>query len=406
MVASECVLPAGRVEGELCEWVNGFADELEGLAAKNESRPLSAGWAESVRRFRLRDRHFLNLLGVVHGMNPDARFPEVQRKFLSAEQAALMSAQDDGKLPVTYPSEEYYKPGVWQAAFRWVQNTPPYNNRYFDYLRRDLATSMSQRTVAVRFLSRVLSHLIGEEPQRASCGSGDMSGDKRNWWSGRDERFRFDPVRVREHTGFGRVAVSLAMSDIFNSIIGDPDDTRRVVCLDRVDPTEPANMAWIRACPTPEEIMSGEWADMHDALARQDVPEDQIAFRLADLTKKRDMEAVVGIEGVFDVASAVLSWYQGTSRHRASKLKGIFETLLGSKGVGIVADFATMSLDRKRLRVRSVWTTPSVFVGYEGNLYEVLSFSNGRFHDAEVLPDLALLARGGPYEPQVNELCR
>ncbi len=386
-------------------WRQGFIDEVGTLAA-NLRRPVSAAWARSVVHGRMRDPRFLGFLDRFHHMNPGATPPEAQRRFLSAEQAQLLDAQDDPSwsLPA-YPSDEYSDPTLWRQSYHAINRTPPYDSQYFhDLIRRDLTTAVSQRTVLVRFLRRTLSHLVPDEPLRASCGASDMSGDRRDWLSGRDETFRFDPVGVVGTRHLGGLVVSEYKSDIFNSIVAGPDDTRRVVGYDRVDPELPANKAWNLACATPEEILSGGWVELHDRLMRADVPTSWLGFRLADLAKRADIRRAVAEEGQADIVSEILCWYEGSAETRRRKFKHMFGDLLKPGGLGISAEFARRVSDNAYLMPNPKWSELNVFVWHRERLHRVLSFTDGRCHQVRVLRELGELARGGPYEHEVDQL--
>lgn len=392
-------------QAETQAWLQGFTGAVAQLA-ENQDRPISSAWATSLVQDRLHNPHFQDLLTRFHDVNPGATPSEAQRRFLSAEQAGLLAAQNDGQLPLPkYPSEQYAEPKIWGSVYRWYRETHGYGNRYYDdVVRRPLTTSVSQRTVAVRFLGRVLPHIFGEEPKWASCGSGDMAGDKRKLLQDHATGFEFDPVAVRHPNALGDMALSAYMADIFNGIVQEPDDTKEVVCLDQTDPTIPANIAWGHACSTPEEILSGSWDDLHDRLMRAAVPEDKLHFRLADLSKRADMRAVVEQEGVFDGASALFSWYQGSAETRRRKLLNMREVLVREDGGIVIADFARVVGRGTFLAPQDIWKKPTVFLGHRGELHPVLLASSGRFEEVQVLHPLVRLARGGPHEQEIREL--
>ena len=397
---------AERKTGSAMAWVVGYTDAVGDLAA-NPNRPISAAWATSVLDVRMRNPHFVDLLDRFHAVNPGATPSEALRRSLSAEQDAILAAQDAGDFPFpVYPSEHYTDPKAWPEVYRWLrQNQQGYGNRYFTNLvQRELATAVSQRTIAMRFLGRVLPHIVGEEPQWANCGCSDMSGDRRNWLSDRDEQFRYGTVGVEEEQALGGLVVSRFMSDIFNDIVSEPDDTRRVVGLDRNDPELPENIAWRRACSTPEEIWSGVWDDLHDRLMLADVPGSWLGFQLADFSRRADARRVVEEEGQFDGVAALFSWYQGSAEIRRRKLKNMREVLLRAGGLLVIADFARTVARGTYLMPEDIWGRPTIYANDGDRLVPVLSAGNGRFERVRVLPGLIGLAEGGPHAEDVRRL--
>ena len=396
---------AGQASAEDLAWRHSFVQEVTALAASS-TQPQSAAWAASVIRGRLRSQHFLGLLDRFHHLNPGATAPEARRRFLSAEQAQFLNARGDArwKLP-PYPSDEYDEPELWHKGQQLINRTPPYDSLYYhDLIRRDLTTSVSQRTVAVRFLRRTLAHLLPDEPFRASCGPGDMAGDRRDWLSSRDPQFRFDRVSVMDARKLGGLAASAYKSDIFATIINEPDATRRVVGYDRVDPTLPTNKAWTLACATPEEVLSGKMAELHDRIMSAYVPDSWLGFRLADLSKKADVKAAVKAEGQADIVSEILCWYEGSADARRRKFRHMFEELMKPGGLGISAEFARRTHGNEYLIPNPKWSDFNVFVVYSGRLYRVMTFTDGRCHQVRVLKELGELARGGPHERDVAQL--
>lgn len=388
-------------------WIEGFTEEVRALAA-NRNRPQSAAWAKSVIYGRMRDPRFLDFVDRFHHLNPGATPPEAQRRFLSAEQAQIIAAQDDPNWPLSpYPSADAADPDFWHYGYGWINRTPPYSNRYYhDLIRRDLTTEVSQRTVLIAFLGKVLSHLLPDNPVRASGGCGSMLGDRREWLSGHDEQFRFDAVSVFGEQQIGGLAVSAFKSDIFNSIVAEPTRTKRVIGYDRVDPELPANKAWGVACATPEENLTGALAELNDRIMRANVPASWLGFRLADLSKKKEVNAAVAANGQADIVSEVLCWYEGSAPVRQRKFKHLFGEggLLKPGGVGVSAEFARRVNNNTYLMPNPRWSEFNVFVWYDQRLHRVLSFTDGRCHQVRVLKELGELARGGPYEQQVTQL--
>jgi hypothetical protein len=387
------------------DWLQGVTAEVAMVAA-DISQPLRAGWARSVLSRQKRDLQFRDFLNRFHHVNPSATPPEVQRRLLSAEQAQFLGAQQDDRwLLPPFPSEEYSDPQLWQKGYRWIRNTPPYANRYFDDLiRRDLTTAVSQRTVLVRFVRRTLAHLLPDEPVRASCGCGDMSGDRRDWLSDHDEQFRFDPVQVLDRQGHGPTTTSTYKSDIFNDIVSEPHSTKRVVGFDRVDPDVPANKAWCVACATPDENLNRNWTELHDRIMRAHVPGSWLGFRLTDLSSKHAVQQAAQAVGQADVASEILCWYEGSAAARRRKFANMFQLLLKPDGLGISAEFARRVSSNTYLMPNPKWSELNVFVWHKGDLHRVLAFTNGRCHKVRVLSELGELARGGPHQQEVAAL--
>lgn len=387
------------------EWLSGFTEAV-GHIAEDPNRPISAPWARHVLDYRLNNHHYLDLLERFHALNPGATPSEAQRRFLSAEQAALLAAQQDGRLPFApYPSERYTDVQQWAQVYKWLRTDQSgYGNQYFaNVVKRPLMTSVSQREVAARIVRRFLSHLMSDEPLWASCGCFDMAGDRRNWLANRDPAFRFDQVAVRSKAPDGRPTISEYKSDLLNQVILEEDTTRRVVGLDQVNPNEPANMAWSHACAMPEEIWAGTRDELHDRILRAHVPTEYLAFCLADLASRKSMQSVVKEHGTFDGAYASFSWHQGSAEMRRRKLINMSDKLVGQRGLLVIADFARV-VGKRFLSPEDQWRKPTVFVGYQGELYPVLRADSGRFQAIKVLPALAELAQGGPHEKTVQEL--
>lgn len=394
-------------ESALAPWLARFGGEVARLA-DNTERPLSSAWAQSVQSWRMDDGVFLSRLSDFCSENPGVTPSEGLRRFLSAEQATIIAARgaDSGTQvqPLQdYPSEAYTRPEAWQNAFAHIQESP-LKERYEGYLRRDLATSVSQRTVAVRFLTRALSHLIGDGARRVSCGAGDLTGDKRNFVSSQQEDLRFDPVQVRAHSRTGGLETSGYRSRLFGEIVRAPDPVGSVLCLDKADPFDKSNQTWSLACAMPEELASRKWIDLHQKLLEADVPPGQLEFAQIDLTDRSAVERLVKNNGRFDVVSALFSWYQGSREQRQKKFSNMMEVILRKGGIGIIGDFAEMTPDRTRIQPDLIWNRPKVFVYSGGELHHVMTFANGRFRDVIVHPDLGKLARRGSYGLAVNEL--
>jgi hypothetical protein len=386
-------------------WLSGFNQAITDLA-QNDQRPISAAWAIAVQG-RLRDPSFCQILDTFCQENPDVTSAEMQRRALSAEQAVIFAAQQDGRFPFSeYPSDKYTDPKMWAQLYRWLKtDTTGYSNQYYTNLvRRPLTTAVPQREVAARALRRFLPDMFGEEPLWASCGSSIMAGDKLNWLVDHDEGFEFSEVKIRSSASGRASAVSDYKTDLFNTVVREPDTIQRVVGLDQFDPTEPANLAWNRACATPEEVLSESWSDLRDRIMHADVPEDYLVFRLADLASRASMRGVVEEFGQFDGSSAHFVFYQGrTAELRRRMLLNNRKVLVKPNRAFVVSDFARI-VGGAFLSPLDQWREPTVFVGHEGLLHPVFRASNGRFNEMRVLPPLAKLAVGGPHEKTVREL--
>lgn len=401
-----------HAEGVDRPWLPDFAHGLNQMV-RDPSRPLSAAWASSLLRSRLYDPQFTQLLDQFHASNPDATASEMQRRLLSAEQDTIFAAQANGDWPFKqYPSYRYADMKMWGRCYAFIKKSPDYCERYVrNVIERGLGTTIPQRTVVVRFLNRVLSHLIGDEPVWANCGSGDMTPDKLVLLSNRRSEFAYDWVRVTD--ALGDLAISEFKSDLFNEIVDEPNTIRRIVGLDRINPMDPDNLAWSRACCAPEEHLQGSLDRLHARLLRVDVPPEQLVFRMADLTDRDSVRKVTGELGPFHAAAAIFSWYHGTAADRDNKLDNMRKELImrrrfgrGWDGIIVIVDHARAVRGGRYLVPDMVWKGPTVFVGYKGLLYPVLQGGNGRFGSVSVLPALVRLARRGPYEREVRLLAR
>lgn len=394
--------------GENPPWLQGINEELLGLVAQRGQRPFSAAWATAVLWARGRgDPRFLNLLERFNHQNPHASPSEMLRRMLTAEQAQLLTARGDPKWEgAPYPSDKYANWGAWQQGYRWVNNTAPYDSRFFnDVVRRDLTTAVPQRAIAISFLTQVLAHRLPERPFWINCGCSDMSGERLVGLSGSHKGFGFAGVDVLARQEDGTEAASKTKSDIFSEIAAKPTTIGRVLGLDKIDPTTEANRKWTEACATPEEVYRGEAYELQHKLARAALPPSWLNFRLADFSKKKDVSKVVNAEGgTADVVSQIVSWYQGPPEARRQKFDNAFNLLLSPSGLGIVADFARLDTKRKYLIPDRRWTNLNVFVGRPGELFHVMAFTNGRCGAVRVLQGLGELARGGPYESEVTAL--
>jgi hypothetical protein len=202
------------------------------------------------------------------------------------------------------------------------------------------------------------------------------------------------------------LAVSPDKGDIFNAIVGQPSTTRRVVGIDRIDPTDPATKQWIDATLTPEEVLDGELPTLHDALKRAKVSPERLGFQRADASSRREVDAVLAAEGgQFNIVSSVASWYQGTADQRKRKFVNITQRLVQPGGVSYFLDFAKrVNGGKTYLAPLRQWVEMNLFVCYENRLYRAGSFTDGRAHTLRISHELLELARGGPYEQEVQEL--
>lgn len=348
---------------------------------------------------------------MVHLARPEMTGEEAMRTIRTATQAAIMDDPD-----FDYPSPSYTKPKVWYRAHTLLDNPrqdPSFREHdemrhaqfIFNHFRR-LSTTISSRSVTHKLLGLVLAHRVGDQPLILDVGCGDNSSNRRLLLN---NKFPYTPLRVvRTLPRAGAQRAGLPrQSGVLADIMAKPYAPRRIVGVDLIDPTEEANVRWVRACPTPEELVSGAWASIHDPLIREPLGEDRLGFLRADFSDAGDMRTVrkrLGRQA--DLVSASLSWYQGPAAERRAKFDHAVRCARAG-GFVLVQDFAERNLRRPNyLAPMRTWHAMNAFL-YEVDtkkLHHVLQYDSGRPRYVRVLPALAQLAAGGPYEREVRQL--
>ncbi|HEY5805823.1 MAG TPA: hypothetical protein VIS56_00370 [Candidatus Saccharimonadales bacterium] len=382
-------------------WMQGVSKEFETVAGMSDKMPYSAPLARAVLiNFETTDDGE-RLMHILHHANPERPAPEAYRLVRSAY-VAQMRHRKEPRFPDGYTTVDECLRGV-----RWAQTTFPYANRLNEILRNfNLSTTIWQRYNVMRFLGPLMMHRTGSERIRGDIGCSDFTGSKAVVLSDMDSKFRFDPVDVLEEKG--RLWVpSKDKSDLFEEIAAQPDQASRTIGVDRVDPTDPIVADFIEGSLTPEEIKDGALPTRHDKLLRARVPEGKLKFVQADIARQSGVKKVLEeAGGLLDEAYMILAWHQGGARKRRATFGNLGRLVSLEKPV-VIVDFARRDTngDKPYLSVLSDWTKGlNVFVQIDGELYRPLQWTDGRCRAVKICPDLAKVAKGGPYEKQVREL--
>lgn len=372
--------------------------ELEELA-DDPSQPYGSGFA-SATLATLDHPEEDEMLSALYHSNTERTAPDALRMLRASRAFTLMEVPG-----MAYPYE-YTTDSDWLDGIMLMRDTPFREIFRHCLTHRDLGTSISQRYVAAKFLDRVLEHRIGLFPTRADVGCGDNSGNRHVILSGIDERFLFDGVSIMTGRSLGSLSLSLEKTSIFNMLVAGGDVTRRIVGIDKEDPHDPADIQWRRACLKPEELVNGRIPILNDALMHTEISGDRLGFSQADVTKVNDVKAVLRAEGgQFDVVSSVASYYQGTRRQRAAKIKNTLNhgsSLLKPRSLAYFIDFVRRA--NGSLMPLRKWTEMNVFVWMDGEFTRVMAASNGRWNSARVFKALTKFTDGGPCEQAVRDL--